>query len=503
MGLPINVSAILNGRTVESNRVEYKRNWNPERILHTVCAFANDYEDLGGGYVMIGIEDDNGCRGDIIGLTDRDIVEIDRGLINVCNTIEPKYIPEMSVEEIDGKRIVVIWATSDDRRPFKCPVSLGSDKKHNIEKAYYIRHGSHTVRASRDEEVRLMELSRRVSFDERTSSAGTLRDVKRGLVEEYLDSVGSNLAGQDIPDMELYGMMRLVRGPKEDLRPINAALMMFSPRPEDHFPYSRTEVAIIHDPAGRLMDEATFNGPVNMQIVRAIEFIRDRVIVERVRKVPGQTEALRYFNYPLEAIREVLVNALYHRSYEIPEPVKVYIYNDRIEITSLPGPEPGIPDEDIRNLRMRGRFYRNKRLGDFLKELHLTEGRNTGLAMIVESLRHNGSEPPIYETDADRTYLSVTIPVHPDFKGDPIRPAIRREQRRRSSKDIKQDIIEVLDREGCLPSKTIAMELGYSAVTPVLRRCINELIELGELEYLFPDKPNDSRQRICRRRAVR
>ena len=303
--------------------------------------------------------------------------------------------------------------------------------------------------------------------------------------------------------MELYGMMRLVRGPKEDLRPINAALMMFSPRPEDHFPYSRTEVAIIHDPAGRLMDEATFNGPVNMQIVRAIEFIRDRVIVERVRKVPGQTEALRYFNYPLEAIREVLVNALYHRSYEIPEPVKVYIYNDRIEITSLPGPEPGIPDEDIRNRRMRGRFYRNKRLGDFLKELHLTEGRNTGLAMIVESLRHNGSEPPIYETDADRTYLSVTIPVHPDFKGDPIRPAIRREQRRRSSKDIKQDIIEVLDREGCLPSKTIAMELGYSAVTPVLRRCINELIELGELEYLFPDNPNDSRQRICRRRAVR
>ena len=98
MGLPINVSAILNGRTVESNRVEYKRNWNPERILHTVCAFANDYEDLGGGYVMIGIEDDDGCRGDIIGLTDRDIVEIDRGLINVCNMIEPKYIPEMSVE---------------------------------------------------------------------------------------------------------------------------------------------------------------------------------------------------------------------------------------------------------------------------------------------------------------------------------------------------------------------------------------------------------------------
>lgn len=503
MGLPISISAVLGGRTVESGRVEYKRGWNPERILHTICAFANDYEDLGGGYVVVGIEDDDGCRGDTVGLTERDIVEIDRELIRVCNTIEPKYMPEMSVEEVDGKRIAVIWATSDDRRPFKCPVSLASERKRDIEKAYYIRHGSHTVRASRDEEMRLMELSRRISFDERASSSGTLLDVKRSLVEEYLNSVGSSLSGQEIPDVELYGMMRLTRGPREDLRPINAALMMFSPRPEDHFPYSRTEVAIIHDPAGRLIDEATFNGPVNMQIVRAIEFIRDRAIVERIRKVPGQAEALRYFNYPLEAIREVLVNALYHRSYEIPEPVKVYIYNDRIEITSLPGPEPGIPDEDIRNLRMRGRFYRNKRLGDFLKELHLTEGRNTGLAMIVESLRRNGSEPPIYETDADRTYLSVTIPVHPDFRGSPVQPSFRTESGRRSADDIKRGIMEVLDRDGCLPSKVIAAELGYASVTPTLRRCLNELIDNGELEYLFPDKPNDSRQRICRRRTVR
>ena len=222
MGLPVNVSAIISGRTVESSRVEYERSWNPERILHTVCAFANDYEDMGGGYVVIGVEDDDGCRGNTVGLTDRDVVDIDRELIRVCNTIEPKYMPEMSVEETEGKKIVVIWAASDDRRPFKCPVSLGSGKKHDIEKAYYIRHGSHTVRAGRDEEVRLMELSRRVSFDGRASSTGTLSDVKRSLVEEYLGSVGSNLAGQGIPDTELYNMMRLT-----------SCLLYTSPSPRD------------------------------------------------------------------------------------------------------------------------------------------------------------------------------------------------------------------------------------------------------------------------------
>lgn len=502
MALPINVSTILNSRMMESGRVEYKKGWNPERILHTVCAFANDYEDLGGGYVVIRIKDGDGCGGDVVGLSNEDAVKLDQDLIRICNTIEPKYVPDLSMEEIDGKKVAIIWATSDERRPFKCPVSIASDKKRDTEKAYYIRHGSHTVRASRDEELRLMELSRRVSFDERASSTGSVRDVKRSLVEEYLNEVGSNLAGKEIPDRELYSMMRLLKGPDENLRPINVALMMFSPRPEAHFSYSRTEVALIHDPSGRLIDETVLDGPVNLQIVRAMELIRDRVIVERIRKVSGKTEALRYYNYPVDAIREVLVNAVYHRSYEIPEPVKVYVYNDRIEITSLPGPDPGIPDEDVRGLRMRGRFYRNKRLGDFLKELRLTEGRNTGLRMIAESLERNGSEPPVYETDRDRTYLSVTIFIHPDFRETPT-PHAAQAIGRRTSEEIRRGVIELLDSKGCLSSKSIALELGYSSVTPVLRRCINELMELNELEYLYPDNPNDSRQRICRRRQVR
>ena len=466
-----------------------------------VCAFANDFENLGGGYIIIGIEDDEGRIGDIVGLNDQEIVEIDRSLLNVCSMIEPRYVPELSIETVNDVKVAVIWAVSDDRRPFKCPVSIGTGKKRDTEKAYYIRHGSHTVRATRDEELSLMELSRHTSFDERASREGNVHDVKRSLVEEYLRNIGSNLADNNLPDTELYSMMRLLKGPSEDRRPINAALMMFSDTPEKFFPYSRTEVVIIHDPAGRLMDEATFNGPVYLQITRTMEFITSRVIVERVRKVPGRTEALRYHNYPIDAIREILVNALYHRSYEIGEPVKVYIYPDRIEITSLPGPEPGISDESIRNLSMKGRYYRNKRLGDFLKELHLTEGRNTGMRMIVESMTSNGSGLPIYETDSGRTYMSVTIPIHPDFLDNTPRPTepVKRSSRR-SSDEIKADVLDILRREGCIPSTSIASALGYRTMTPALRRCINELMAQGEIEYLYPDKPNDSRQRICMKR---
>ena len=58
--LPINLADLLRQRTVESERIEYKAGWNPESVLHTLCAFANDFYNLGGGYIVIGVEERNG-----------------------------------------------------------------------------------------------------------------------------------------------------------------------------------------------------------------------------------------------------------------------------------------------------------------------------------------------------------------------------------------------------------------------------------------------------------
>jgi predicted HTH transcriptional regulator len=58
--LPINLTDLLRQRTVEGERIEYKAGWNPESVLHTLCAFANDFHNLGGGYIIIGVEEQNG-----------------------------------------------------------------------------------------------------------------------------------------------------------------------------------------------------------------------------------------------------------------------------------------------------------------------------------------------------------------------------------------------------------------------------------------------------------
>jgi ATP-dependent DNA helicase RecG len=60
MKLPINIQDILTGRTVEWERLEFKAGWNPQEVIHTLCAFANDFHNLDGGYLIIGIKEDNG-----------------------------------------------------------------------------------------------------------------------------------------------------------------------------------------------------------------------------------------------------------------------------------------------------------------------------------------------------------------------------------------------------------------------------------------------------------
>ena len=71
---------------------------------------------------------------------------------------------------------------------------------------------------------------------------------------------------------------------------------------------------------------------------------------------------------------------------------------EAMTISSLPGPERSITDADLAACRMIGLHYRNRRIGDFLKELDLVEGRNTGIPVVVNVMRENGSPPPVFSS---------------------------------------------------------------------------------------------------------
>lgn len=124
MALPINIEQLIHGTIVETDRIEFKKGWNPEDILHTMCAFANDYNNLGGGYIIVGIEEENGKP--VLppsGLADTKLDSYIKDLNRLSNLIQSRYFGIHSVDEFQSKTILTIWCPGGDNRPFKAPIS--------------------------------------------------------------------------------------------------------------------------------------------------------------------------------------------------------------------------------------------------------------------------------------------------------------------------------------------------------------------------------------------
>ncbi len=106
-------------------------------------------------------------------------------------------------------------------------------------------------------------------------------------------------------------------------------------------------------------------------------------------------------------------NAVYHRGYDVREPVEVRISKDELVVLSYPGPDRSVRLDDLRAGRALPRRYRNRRIGEFLKELDMTEGRSTGIPKILHAMQANGSPPPVFDFDDDHSYFMCRLPVHP------------------------------------------------------------------------------------------
>ena len=192
--------------------------------------------------------------------------------------------------------------------------------------------------------------------------------------------------------------------------------MFFNMEPDKFFPY--TQIDVVQFPeglGGNNIIEQTFKGPIHQQLREALQYIRNTIITERVVKHSDRAEADRFFNYPFAAIEEALSNAVYHRAYDEREPIEVRVEKDRIEILSFPGPDRSVTIEGLKSYRVSNRRYRNRRIGDFLKELHLTEGRNTGFKKILDALEANGSPKPEFETDEAHSYFISRLFIHEGF----------------------------------------------------------------------------------------
>ena len=396
--LPLNLDDLLHQRKVEGERIEYKAGWNPDATVRTLCAFANDFANLGGGYVVIGQDCDAHGKPVFppVGLAENQLDKIQRELLAACQLIQPPYFPVLGVERIEGRHVMVLQAPGGMNRPYKAPASVGA--KHKTWH-YYIRRYSSTVEAKGEDEQELLGLAANVPWDDRLAQRARVEDLSRALMVEHLREVGSALA-DDAAAMPLEALgrqMNVVGGSSEAPWPKNVGLLFFNEAPDRFFPYTQIDVVWFPEGAGGdRFEEKIFKGPLARMTREALGYIQRNYLTETVVKHPDRAEATRVWNFPYVAIEEALVNAVYHRSYEEREPIEVRISREELAILSFPGPDRSIRLVDFEAGRAVSRRYRNRRIGEFLKELELTEGRSTGVPKILKAMVANGSLPPVF-----------------------------------------------------------------------------------------------------------
>lgn len=490
MALPVNIHELLSGNTVEWDRIEFKEGWNPEDIIHSICAFANDINNWGGGYIFVGVAEDNGQP--VLppkGLQANQLDAIQKKLIELTHQIEPFYAPVTQPYVIDEQHVLVIWVPGGDNRPYKAPTTL-SEKG---QKRYYIRRGSSSKLANATEESLLLEMAKRIPFDDRLNHHASIDDFSFSLIREFLEEVKSDLRKEAVKMSmeELAQQMRICGGPPEALLPINAGLLFFTEQPEQFFRGAITEVVIYKDHSGKDFIEKPFKGPIHHQLKQIFEFFKGNVIEERVIKSGEKAKSDRIYNYPFEAIEEVVSNAFYHRSYELENPIEINIWPDKIEVLSFPGPLPPVTEKMLKEQRrIVARNYRNRRIGDFFKELELTEGRASGFPTIYDSMDENGSPKPTFETDESFSYFLAVIPVHPSFISRETETQMEVINAKLSDK--AQEILTF-----CLtPRKRVEIleEIGLTYHTTNYKRHIEPLIEAGLLELTDKETVNNPNQ---------
>ena len=541
MSLHINIEDLLTARMVESDRIEYKEGWNPDAIYRSICAFSNDFDNIGGGYILVGVGEDEitkTARRPVKGLTTAALSEIQRKMIGFNNLLQPVYHPHLFIEEVDDKQILILWIPGSSNRPHQVPEQVTAREKRYF---YYIRKYANSIKANIEEQQELISLANQIPFDDRSNTLAKVENISMILVKNYLTKISSRLAEQvgKISDQELLAQMELISVPNEHTFPRNVGLMLFSDKPEIFFPCTRVEIVDFpKGDAGDYEEQDPISGPVPEQINRTLKFLKDKLVKEKVIKPADKAESIRIASYPYQAIEETLVNAFYHRDYQQREPIEIRIYPNSIVFINHGGPDRSIRMESFNSGQVRNRRYRNRRLGEFLKELQLTEGRATGIPTVLKALKDNGSPPPSFKSDEERTYFEVELTIHPAFEqtnqvdgnevvnelnaiDDRINQLISivPNKVRDNVRDVAGDIVRAIDRAEVVDIAIEVREVINEKLVKILLFCqkpkqrkeilkeiglvnnvknydtyVAPLVQMGWVKMTIPDKPTSPKQ---------
>jgi len=402
----------------ESEQIEWKENVaDIDDVVVTLCPFANDLANLGGGYVVCGAQeakDEHGFPRLIrCGLPASRLQEIEGRVLARCrDRVSPPLAPlvtQLPADTCDRRILVFI-------QPATAAAHTARRDKEGAK--HFVRVGRSTIEARngllRDLLVRKGVLQ---PWDRRPCAGATERDLDLLALRDALNQMGGGVPDSRIEQflsedasLSPFVPSLCVREPLTNLlRPRNFAVLLFGRDVQRFIPgafslfsiYPGTDrtdrYAERHELAGSLIEQA-----------RRLRPLLDAQTYTAFDKADQDTP--NAVKYPPRALYEAMGNALAHRDYELPDPVRVTAFADRVEFVS-PGPLPlGVEAAAFERGEAPPK-WRNQALAWFFSRLQLAQAEGQGIPTILRSMREEGCPPPVFQTNQQR--VTSTLPAHP------------------------------------------------------------------------------------------
>lgn len=381
------LEALLND--TESDRAERKESFQgdaPKKGRQAVCAFANDLPNHNeAGVLFIGAKDDGTPSG--IAITDQLLLALSH--IKTDGNILP--LPVLSVEKriLKGAEMAVVTVMPSDMPPVKYDGRI------------WIRTGPRRALANEQEERILNEKRRykNLPFDLYPVLSAKISDLSKLIFEnEYLPSAfaADVLESNNRSYAERLASCKMIVSPDETT-PTILGLLAIGKSPQDFLPgaciqFLRIDGTELADP---VIDEEKIGGAVVDILRRAEDKLKahNRTAVDIVSAPTHRKE----LPYPPAAFQQILYNAVLHRTYERTNaPVRIYWFNDRIEINSPGGPYGNVTAENFGRPGITD--YRNPNITDVLKTFGFVQAFGRGIATAKKAMLENGNPEPEFET---------------------------------------------------------------------------------------------------------
>jgi len=394
---------IANG---ENSGVEFKRDdIRPEQLAKEVVALVN----FQGGKILLGVDDD----GSISGIQRSDVEE---WVMNVISEkVHPVILPFYEKIKIDERTIVaVLTFPQGNSKPYV--------RRHNKAEEVFIRVGSTSRLATREQQMRLYEIGGMLHTEVLPVSRTSSNDLDKVRIENYLKDIVND---PDMPSTDAEWENRLANigfltEPKGMCT--IAGIVLFGKQPRQYLKQSGLRLFAFNSPDKEYKAEldAILDGPlaarwdftqgarqlIDEGLIESVLQKMDPFISEELNKIAENFQREKQYLYPIEAVREVLINALVHRDWTRFVDIEIGIYSDRLEVIS-----PGCLQNSMTVEKMIAgqRYTRNTIIMEIMRDYGYVDFRGMGLrTKVIPLMRSHNDCDPIFEATED--YLKVILP---------------------------------------------------------------------------------------------